>query len=612
MAINAQDGQSMAPGWLHQHGGSTADGDAGDQVSVGQQLQVLWGSLRESGKTAVLIALVFGILLVIAATSYGQIGLNAWNQPFYDALSHKDLDAFLVQLRNFFLIAGALLVLNVCQRWLVEMLKLKLRESLVTEMLTAWMQPGRAFWLANAGQIGVNPDQRLHEDARKLCELTADLGAGLVQASILFVSFAGILWGVSSGFSFDIGGGQRAIPGFLLWAAMVYAAIGSVLSFLAGHSLIHRNAERYANEADLRSSLVWINEHIDGISLARGETDERRRLQADLRSVLLATRRLVTGLTQLTWVTAGFGWITNIAPILVAAPLYFHGQISFGGLMMAAGAFTQAQSSLRWFVDNFSAIADWRATLLRVARLRMALDGEIEESGFRSRIAFHERTEPVMHIESLQVCYARGSDRLQPARAVLEPGQRALVVCDAGTEKTLLFRALAGLWPWGRGNVGLPSGQQVDCISRGAPYLPRGSLREVLCYPREAGHFSDQTLCHALRRMGLQRLCTSLDDHRRWDRVLGQDEQMALAFARVAVHRPPWLLIDDVFGTLEDDTLMRVRQIVAQELEQTGLIHIGHAEEAGDLMFSQVWRLEREAADASEVIAEGASERSAT
>ncbi len=314
-----------------------------------------------------LLVLIAAVIAVVVATAYGQIRLNGWNKPFYDALSRRDLRDFLYQLGIFFLIAGCILALNVAQRWLVETLELKLREGLVHGLLQDWLQPRRAFWLANGGPMGVNPDQRIHEDARKLCELSADLGVGLLQASILFGTFAGVLWVLSTDFSFHVGEWDYAIPGFMLWAAIIYAGAGSILSYWVGRGLIGRNAERYAREADLRFSLVRVNEHVDDISLAAGEADEKRRIELHLANVLGATRRIVMGHTNLTWVTAGFGWVTLIAPILVAAPLYFTGKVSFGGLMMAAGAFTQAQSSLRWFIDNFSAIADWRATLLRVA-----------------------------------------------------------------------------------------------------------------------------------------------------------------------------------------------------------------------------------------------------
>ena len=295
-----------------------------------------------------------------------------------------------------------------CSAGSVETLELKLREGLVHSLVDDWMQPRRAFWLANAGAIGVNPDQRMHEDARHLTELSADLGIGLLQASILFGTFAGVLWGLSSGFSFRIGDRDYAVPGFMVWAAVLYASAGSLMSYWVGRGLVGRNAERYAREADLRFSLVRVNEHVDAISLAQGEADEKRRIERNLNNVLAATRRIVWGHTNLTWVTAGFGWVTIVAPILVAAPLYFMGKISFGGLMMAAGAFTQAQSSLRWFIDNFSAIADWRATLFRVASFRHALVIAHEPQGFESRISYTEG-EPGAIID-------RGSARSFPRR----------------------------------------------------------------------------------------------------------------------------------------------------------------------------------------------------
>src|SRR5271163_652612 len=188
------------------------------------------------GKTLMLLVAV--IILVVAATAYGQIRLNGWNKPFYDALSRRDLRDFLYQLGVFFLIAGFLLALNVTQRWLVETLELKLREGLVVSLLQDWMMPRRAFWLANSGTMGVNPDQRIHEDARKLCELSADLGTGLLQASILFGTFAGVLWVLSSGFVVRFGDHDYTIPGFMVWAAILYAFAGSLLSYRVGRSLI--------------------------------------------------------------------------------------------------------------------------------------------------------------------------------------------------------------------------------------------------------------------------------------------------------------------------------------------------------------------------------------
>ncbi|MFO1466035.1 MAG: ABC transporter ATP-binding protein/permease [Steroidobacteraceae bacterium] len=561
------------------------------QTGLVRQMRLMLRAILASPAGRALIWLCVGTIFVIVVTAYGQIRLNRWNKPFYDAISRRDLVDFFFQLGVFFLIAGCLLVLNVVQRWLVEMLKLKMREGLIHDLLDDWMKPRRAFWLANAGQIGVNPDQRMHEDARKLCELSADLGVGLLQASILFGSFAGILWVLSTDFSFRIGDVDYAVPGFMLWAAVLYAGAGSVMSYWVGRSLIGRNADRYAREADLRFSLVRVNEHVDGIALAEGEQDEKRRIELHVTSVLQATRRLVRGLTNLTWVTAGFGWITLVAPILVAAPLYFTGKISFGGLMMAAGAFTQAQSSLRWFVDNFSVIADWRATLLRVATFRLALSEVREPAALGSRIEYAEGEAGHLRLEKLEVTSPQGCERLKEPEVEIRTGDRVLIIGAPGTGKAQLFRALAGLWTWGAGRITRPRGEQIFYLPHGSPYLPRGSLREVLTYPVKDRAYEDATLSRALHRIGLERLAPYLGETRRWDRELSADEQLCLSFARLLIQQPPWVLIDGSFGSLDDDVTERVFDILANELKGAGIIHIGGAAEAHDPLYSRVLHL---------------------
>lgn len=552
-----------------------AEAEANLQTGLGRQLREIWRAIRHAAVRGILLRLTIAISIVIALTAYGQIKLNAWNKPFYNAISKRDLGEFTHELLVFLVIASGLLVLNVAQRWLQGTLTWRLREGLVMDLTTHWMRPRRAFWLTHSGPMGVNPDQRMHDDTRNLCELTATLGIGLLQATVLFASFAGVLWSLSSAFSIDIHGHDYAVPGYMLWAAILYSGTGGVLSYIVGRRLVSRNAERYAREADLRYSLVRINEHLDGISLAAGEADEQRRIRTDLHGVLEAMRLVVLSLTNLTWVTATFGWITNIFPVLVAAPLYFSGKISFGGLIMAAAAFTQAEVSLRWFVDNYSVIADWRATLLRVASFRQALTGAELAADSGADIRFDTGAAGVLAIDDLDVTASAGHVRFTSGKVIIHAGERALIVGAPESLTGPLFRALAGLWPWGTGHIAQPPDERFAYIPHGVPYLPRGNLREVLAYPQGVDAFPAENFAAALQRMKLFRLVPMLDETRRWERELNHDEQMALALTRVLLQRPPWILIDGSFVSIAPGTLTPFVEVLEDDLAASAVVHVG-------------------------------------
>lgn len=574
-------------------GSSTPDAADGAQAKLIPQMWMMFRALLASPVRNTLFALAGALVTVVVLTAYGQVRLNAWNRPFYDALAHRDLRSFLAQLGVFGMITGALLILNVGQRWLVETSKLKLREGLVHDLIENWLQPLRTFRLASAGPIGVNPDQRMHEDARHLTELSADLGTQLLQAGVLVASFVSVLWQISSTYTFHVHGHTYAVAGYMVWAAIFYAGSASLLTYWVGRSLVARNAERYAREADLRFSLVRVNEHVDAIALANGEAHEARRIERDLGAVLHATSRLVLGLTNLTWVTAGYGWFTLVAPILAAAPLYFSNNLSFGGLMMAAGAFTQVQSSLRWFVDNFSVIADWRATLLRVANFRRAMLTMDTLHSVESQISFPEGPAGTLAIEQLEIASPAGCTMLKEPHIKIETGDRVLIAGAPGTGKTLLFRTLAGLWPWGSGTVTRPRSQEILYMPR-TPYWPPGSLREAMSYPRSAEDFEDGAYQSALTELSLQRLIPLLDDSR-WEQQLSAEELAGLAFARVVLHAPPWLVMDEVLDSIDGDTLKLVKNALAKELKDSGVIHVGRPP-AGEEVFKRVLHLVKDPA----------------
>jgi putative ATP-binding cassette transporter len=265
------------------------------------------GTMRQALSTSpvrrTLLVCCIGILVVIVAMAGGQVLLNRWNQPFYDALQRRDLPGFLHQLVIFAEIAGGLLFLNIAQTWLNQRIRLRLREALTLDLIDQWMRPNRAFLVARAGAIGVNPDQRMQQDAAHLSDLSTDLGVGLPQSLILLVSFVGVLWTLSSGFVFHVGGHSFAIPGYMVWAAFLYAGSASWLSWLVGRPLIQENSERYAREAELRFSMMRVSEHVDSVSLAHGEADEKRRMNLDLDAVIDAMKRIYVTQINLSWVT---------------------------------------------------------------------------------------------------------------------------------------------------------------------------------------------------------------------------------------------------------------------------------------------------------------------
>ncbi|HUB64613.1 MAG TPA: ABC transporter ATP-binding protein/permease, partial [Methylocella sp.] len=495
----------------------SAAGVAARDAELAPQLWMMITTFWNSPGRDKLLLLGGAVGAVVALTAYLQIKLNAWNKPFYDALSSKDVSGFLYQLMIFVVIAGALLALNVAQAWLREMSKLKLRDGLTHDLIDQWLVPRRAFHLSGAGEIGVNPDQRIHEDARHLVELSTDLGIGLLQSILLLICFITVLWAVSAGVIFSVVGMSFVVPGYMVWLALTYAGIASFVSSRVGRPLITLDAERYAREADFRFALVRVNEHTQAIALYGGETDETEYLNREFDQVLLMMRRLVSGITRLTWVTAGYGWFTIVAPFIVAAPGYFAGDMSLGGLMVAVGAFNQVQQALRWFIDNFSTIADWRATLLRVASFRLALV-EMDKVGSETgRIELVPTADDQLVLDQVGIAAPAGCTRLSERHAIINPAERVLIIGKRQGGETSLFCAIAGLWPWGSGRILLPPAQTMMFMSQ-QDYMPPGTLRSALAYPSQPSQFASEEYTAALERMKLAHLLADLDRVASWER----------------------------------------------------------------------------------------------
>ena len=521
-----------------------------------------------------LLMLAAGILIVIASTAHMQVRLNAWNQPFYDSLTRKDLPEFAQQLGVFAVLAVILLTLNVAQVWLNQTTKLTLRRSLVHDMVDQWLKPLRAFRLSNAGAIGANPDQRMSADAQHLADLVTDLLIGLLQSTLLLLSFIGVLWFLSQQMFLPWRGRHIQVPGYLVWCALIYAAAASFLSWRVGRPLIALNAERYAREAELRYALVRVNEDIEGITIYGGEAGEKQLLDRVFESVLAVTRRIVGAATRLTWVTSGYGWFTMVAPILVASPSYLSGKMTFGQLMVAVGALNQVQSCLRWFVDNFPILADWRATRQRVASFQRAVVTMDSLGRSVDRINLEEAQGNSIRLDDLSIAGTDSSIKLSETQVEVRPGERALIVGEGGAAGTFLMNAIIGIWPWGRGRITRPPRQAMMFLPERA-YVPPGTLRDALTYPRAAADYEDAAIARALADVGLDHLLPLLDTTDRWDRRLKENEKQSLAFARVCLQRPQWLVVNGAFDALDPVSRARIEALFGGPLSDVGLVDIG-------------------------------------
>ncbi len=337
-------------------------------------------------------------------------------------------------------------------------------------------------------------------------------------------------------------------------------------------------AERYAKEAQLRTSLMRANENLTAITLQQGEETERRRIDGDISAILKTMGKLAMATTNLRWVSAGYGWLTIIAPILIAAPVYFSGDLTFGGLMMAVGAFNQVYTALRWYVDNFSTIADWKASLMRVANFRQAL--VLMETHPPAADCKHpaqaDEDAVVLRNVAVSAGQASGSFRLKETDIVIRPGERIVVNGDPGANRRLLFAALAGWWADWTGTIVLPEKAHMLFVPY-VSYLPQAPLRDAIAFPVQADAYGDERIGAALERVGLAELIPRLDVAARWDRQLDREQQVALAVARILLTPADWIVFEDTLEGLEPEVAERLSSALAS-LDRVGIIYIGRSE----------------------------------
>ncbi len=495
--------------------------------------------------------LLAAIVLLNLAGVWLLVQYNDWYRVFYDALEKRDQAVFWQQLGRFALIAFGLIVLAVYRFYLTQLLEMRWRAWMTGSYLQRWMAD-HAFYRMELARYGQddggappdNPDQRIQEDLNLFTTYTVSLTMGAFNAFVTLVSFVGVLWGLSGAFGFSWDGQRYEIPGFMVWAAVVYCLAGSFITHWIGKPQIGLNFRQQRLEADFRHHMVRVREYSEAIALDRGEPVERAQLGVRFSKVLANYLELLRAQKRLIWFNSFFGQAAVVFPFLVGAPRFFSGAIQLGDLMQISSAFGRVQDSLAWFVDNYQQLAVWRATTDRLTSFEAHLSAHAAHRDSQQAT----RGDGPLQTHGLDVALPDGTPLLQGLDLAVGAGERVLIKGPSGSGKSTLLRAIAGIWPHASGRVALPA-DAMFIPQR--PYFPDGPLRDALAYPEPAAHYSDEALRAALREALLPQLQERLDDADAWSQKLSGGEQQRLAIARVLLKKPKWILADEATSALD-------------------------------------------------------------
>ncbi|MDF3934899.1 ABC transporter ATP-binding protein/permease [Pseudomonas citronellolis] len=526
------------------------------------QLTTPYWRSEEKGTAWLLLIVVIALSLVVVAL---QVWLNSWYRDFYNSLQNKDLKSFIHLMFMFSGIAAVFILTAVYRLYLTQMLTIRWRRWLTEKHFAAWLSHKNYYLLEQRGYTD-NPDQRLTDDLKDFTDTTLSLGLGLISNIVSLVSFSVILWGVSG--SIQLFGVD--IPGYMFWAALVYALVGSWLTHLIARRLIGLSNRQQRYEADLRFGLVRVRENAESIAQYDGDENERKRLMGRFANVWHNFRELMNVQKRLTFFSSGYAQIATVFPFIVASPRYFAGKIQLGELMQINSAFGNVQDGLSWFINAYASLAGWRATCDRLLSFRRALEENQAEHG---GIEVREDGER-LQLKHLSLRLADGSVLLEPTDLSLRPGEHTLISGPSGAGKSTLLRAMSGLWRFGSGQVLMPAARTLFLPQK--PYLPIGSLAEALSYPEQAGRHSPERLREVLRQCRLAHLAERLDEAQHWQRLLSPGEQQRLAIARTLLYAPAWLFLDEATSALDDSDEAALYQVLLDQLPGVTLVSIGH------------------------------------
>ncbi|MBE9606509.1 ABC transporter ATP-binding protein/permease [Acetobacteraceae bacterium H6797] len=535
-----------------------------------------WNS-EERWRARLLLGVVVALNLLLV---FMNVVLTYWQNAFYNTLQEKDWSAFINLLLlggrgadggfmpGFSVVAAAYIVVAVYALYLQQALQIRWRRWLTERYLGAWLGNRAYYRLSLADGATDNPDQRIAEDTRLFVDDTLTLGLGLIKSVVTFFSFIFVLWGLSG--PLDVLGVN--IPGYLVWVAIIYSLLGTWLAHLIGRRLIGLNFIKQRVEADFRFALVRLRENVEGVALHGGEPDEHRGLTGRFKTLMENWWAIMVTTKHLTFFTAGFSQVASIFPIIVAAPAYFAGKMQLGGLIQTSTAFGQVQGSLSWVVDHYQDLSEWRASVERLTGFERAIATAVASGDSGPRVYRHDGA---LTVQNLDLSLPGGRALLGNASASILPGESVLLTGASGSGKSTLFRALAGLWPFGSGTIHMPPEEQILFLPQRA-YMPLGSLRRAVSYPRDASDFSDAEIVAALKAAGLERLVSRLDDEAAWERQLSGGEQQRLAIARALLLRPLWLFLDEATASLDPAAEEELYAKLKEALPGSSIISIAH------------------------------------
>ena len=518
-----------------------------------------------------------GRLALVAALTVAQVavqaGLNSWSARLYNAVEARQLDTFLQQIVTFVLLLLASIVVFSTSLYVRRRLQFAWRVWLTKTTLSAWMAEGRHYQLGLIAGDHDNPDGRIAEDIRVTTESAVDLGQSLFYCILLFATFISVLWTLSGTIHVEIGETVIPIPGFMVFIALTYSAIGTSLALWAGFPLVGASNLRQTVEANFRFGLARAREYSESIALIGGDADERTHLQELLRGVRRGWESQTYGLVRIIVFTTAYSVLASPFPLLVAAPRYILGFITLGTLMQMAQAFSQVTAALSFPVDNLSGIAQWRASVERVMALQDAMGRLREELGENRIEVTHEGSS--LHLAGVRVMEHDAVPLMHEITADVGPGEHVLIEGETQVCHKLVL-AIAGLWPWGAGKITLPAGANIF-IASDRPYLPVGALGEAVCYPLTLGVCVPDDINSALRRVGLGEWAGRLGEVESWEHVLSAAQQQRLSFARMLLHRPNWIFLAEATNALDAAAQRDMAELLVAEFPSAAVVAVGRA-----------------------------------